>query len=56
MRKGETIHTENSHKFTARSASLLLLAGGWTPERRWLDSEGRFSVILARATEQREAP
>lgn len=56
MRKGETIHTENSHKFTARSASLLLLAGGWTPEHRWLDSEERFSVILARATEHREAP
>ena len=56
MRKGETIHTENSHKFTRRSANLLLLAGGWTPEKRWLDSGGRFSVILARATEQRDAP
>ena len=56
MRKGETIHTENSHKFTRRSANLLLLAGGWTPEKRWLDGDGRFSVILARATEQRDAP
>ncbi len=56
MRKGETIHTENSHKFTRRSANLLLLAGGWTPEKRWLDPDERFSVILARATEQREAP
>ena len=56
MRAGETIHTENSHKFTRRSANLLLLAGGWTPEKRWLDGQKRFSVILARATEQREAP
>ena len=56
MTKGETIHTENSHKFTRRSASLLLLAGGWTPEHRWLDEDGQFSLILARATEQREAP
>ncbi len=56
MQKGETIHTENSHKFTRRSASTLLLAGGWTPLRRWLDAEERFSLILARATEQRDAP
>ncbi|MFW2351167.1 L-histidine N(alpha)-methyltransferase [Qipengyuania sp.] len=56
MRKGETIHTENSHKFTRRSANVLLLAGGWTPEERWLDPDKRFSVILARATEQRDAP
>jgi dimethylhistidine N-methyltransferase len=56
MRKGETIHTENSHKFTRRSANVLLFAGGWTPEKRWLDPDKRFSVILARATEQRDAP
>ena len=53
---GETIHTENSHKFTRRSANTLLLAGGWTPVERWLDSEGRFSLVLARATELRNAP
>ena len=56
MRSGETIHTENSHKFTPRSANLLLLAGGWTPIKRWVDEDERFSVVLARATEQREAP
>ena len=56
MAKGETIHTENSHKFSRRSASILLLAGGWTPARRWLDSKERFSVILAEATVPRSAP
>ncbi len=56
MAQGETIHTENSHKFTRRSSATLLLAGGWTPVARWTDSETRFSVILAEATEQREAP
>jgi dimethylhistidine N-methyltransferase len=56
MAQGETIHTENSHKFTRRSADTLLLAGGWTPERRWLDGAERFSLILARATEFRTAP
>lgn len=56
MKQGETIHTENSHKFTRRSANTLLLAGGWTPRKRWTDGEGRFSLILAEATEKREAP
>ena len=56
MKAGETIHTENSHKFTRRSANTLLLAGGWTPRERWTDSKGRFSLILAEATEKREAP
>lgn len=56
MDAGETIHTENSHKFTRRSANLLLQAAGWTPRRRWLDGGERFSVILAEATEPRNAP
>jgi dimethylhistidine N-methyltransferase len=53
---GETIHTENSHKFDLRSQNILLLAGGWTPARRWLDSAERFSVILADWTIPRAAP
>jgi dimethylhistidine N-methyltransferase len=56
MSAGETIHTENSHKFTRRSANLLLAAAGWTPRRRWLDSGKRFSLILAEATAPRNAP
>ena len=56
MAEGDTIHTENSHKFTRRSANTLLLAGGWTPQKRWTDEEKRFSLILARATEHRDAP
>jgi L-histidine N-alpha-methyltransferase len=56
LAEGETIHTENSHKFDRRSQYTLLLAGGWTPVERWLDSEGRFSLILADATRPRNAP
>ena len=56
LARGETIHTENSHKFDRRSQHTLLLAGGWTPVERWLDSEGRFSLILAEATKPRNAP
>ena len=56
MTAGETIHTENSHKFGKRSSATLLLAGGWTPVCRWLDEERRFSLILAEATIARSAP
>lgn len=56
MAEGETIHTENSHKFTRRSANVLLQAAGWTPRKRWLDEAEQFSLILAEATEPRNAP
>ena len=56
LARGETIHTENSHKFDRRSQYTLLLAGGWTPLERWLDSERRFSLVLAEATRPRNAP
>ena len=56
MKQGETIHTENSHKFSRRSSNTLLLAGGWTPMQRWTDSKKRFSLILAGASIPRDAP
>ena len=56
MQQGETIHTENSHKFTRRTANMLLLAGGWEPQARWTDSEKRFSLLLAEARPERSAP
>jgi L-histidine N-alpha-methyltransferase len=56
MRAGESIHTENSHKFTKRSAQMLLAAGGWEPRTRWTDSAGQFSLLLAEACPPRSAP
>lgn len=56
LKAGETIHTENSHKFTRRSGDMLLHAAGWSPRERWLDGEERFSLILAEATDPRKAP
>jgi L-histidine Nalpha-methyltransferase len=56
MRAGETIHTENSHKYTPDQARLLLQAGGWTPIRHWTDDAEDFLIIIARATELRSAP
>jgi dimethylhistidine N-methyltransferase len=56
MAAGETIHTENSHKFTKRSAQMLLAAGGWEPRARWTDAGGQFSLLLAEACAPRSAP
>lgn len=54
--KGETIHTENSHKYGPRGGRMLLLAGGWTPLREWADPAGDFVVVLAEAQPNRFAP
>ena len=56
MRAGETIHSENSHKYDARSARQLLAAGGWSPIREWSDGEGLFSLVLAEARPEPVAP
>lgn len=56
FREGQSIHTENSHKYGRRGARLLLLAGGWTPIAEWADSEEAFLTILAEAQPNRFAP
>ena len=54
--QGQSVHTENSHKYGIRSARLLLLGGGWTPHREWTDPEDDFAIILAKAEPLRFAP
>ena len=54
--RDESIHTENSHKYAARDARLLLRAGGWTPLAEWTDDGGRFGVLLAEARPPEPAP
>jgi L-histidine N-alpha-methyltransferase len=44
---GETVHTENSHKYRAGQAEELLRAAGFEPRRRWSDAAGWFAVHLA---------
>jgi uncharacterized SAM-dependent methyltransferase len=56
FRNGQSIHTENSHKYGPRGARLLLLAGGWTPIAEWTDPDGDFALILAEAERERFAP
>jgi dimethylhistidine N-methyltransferase len=56
MRAGETIHSENSHKYGARDARLLLRAAGWAPVQEWTDEADAFALILAEAEPPRYAP
>jgi dimethylhistidine N-methyltransferase len=56
MAAGETIHTENSHKYGPRDARLLLRSGGWTPIAEWTDPQDQFALYLAEAQAPRPAP
>jgi dimethylhistidine N-methyltransferase len=44
---GETIHTENSHKYRTGQAEELLRAAGFATAQRWSDADGWFAVYLA---------
>ena len=44
FRAGETIHTENSYKYSLERFTALARGSGWTPRATWTDSSGLFSV------------
>jgi len=46
---GETIHTENSYKFTVEGFAALAGKAGWKLERRWESPAPSFAVVLLRA-------
>lgn len=48
FRRGETIHTENSYKFTIEGARHLLAQTGFSVVNRWMDPKQWFGVFLAR--------
>jgi L-histidine Nalpha-methyltransferase len=47
---GETIHTENSYKFTQQSATSLLHRAGFRVRKQWSDAKNWFTVYLAAAS------
>jgi L-histidine N-alpha-methyltransferase len=53
---GDTIHTENSHKYGLRDSRLLLRAAGWGLCQEWTDPDDQFALILAEAEAPRSAP
>jgi dimethylhistidine N-methyltransferase len=44
FRAGETIHTENSYKYSLERFAALARGSGWTPRACWTDSADMFSV------------
>ena len=42
--KGETLHTENSYKYTIEGFTELIEAAGFSLQKSWLDEEQLFSV------------
>jgi dimethylhistidine N-methyltransferase len=56
FRAGQTIHTENSHKYGHRDSRLLLRAAGWGVVAEWTDEREWFSILLAEAEPARFAP
>jgi dimethylhistidine N-methyltransferase len=51
FRAGETIHTENSYKYSIESFQALAHGSGWLPLAAWTD--GLFSVHALRMTKDR---
>ncbi len=44
LKEGETIHTENSYKYTAHEFRQLAHAAGWYLKTTWSDHDGLFNV------------
>jgi dimethylhistidine N-methyltransferase len=49
FRRGETIHTENSYKYTVEAFRSRALGAGWTHAATFLDEKNYFSVHALRA-------
>lgn len=56
MQAGESIHTENSYKYTLAEARLLARAAGWEPHALWTDAHNLFSLHVWAATPERMEP
>ena len=56
MRKGETIHTENSYKYTPDEARILARSAGWDPITVWTDPDAMFGLHVWRAAPQQLEP
>jgi dimethylhistidine N-methyltransferase len=46
---GETLHTENSYKFTVAGFAKLAAEAGWTLEQDWVSADPAFGMVLLRA-------
>nr|WP_010130394.1 L-histidine N(alpha)-methyltransferase [Microbulbifer agarilyticus] len=45
--EGETIHTENSHKYTLTGLQALLNSTGFAPRQYWTDNQQHYAILYA---------
>jgi dimethylhistidine N-methyltransferase len=50
FKKGERLHTENSHKFSVESFTQLANEAGWRVHRHWLSAAPQFAVFSLKPT------
>jgi dimethylhistidine N-methyltransferase len=53
FRAGETIHTENSYKYSVDSLRALARGVGWIPDGHWTDVQGYFCVHAFTMSDER---
>ncbi len=56
MRADETIHTENSYKYTLAEARLMARAAGWEPMAFWTDPNALFGLHVWAAAGDAPSP
>jgi dimethylhistidine N-methyltransferase len=56
FRAGETIHTENSYKYSADSFCALARGTGWSPIKAWTDRQNRFCIQALVLTAEKTSP
>jgi dimethylhistidine N-methyltransferase len=52
FRSGESLHTENSHKFTVDTFTWLAAAAGWTVTRTWVSEAPEVALFRLEPTRQ----
>lgn len=56
FRRGESIHTENSYKFSPQQVEEMLQKSGYVLEQSWYDNKRWFGVHLARVVDAEILP
>jgi dimethylhistidine N-methyltransferase len=50
--EGDSVHTENSHKYSIKGFQDLACSAGWTPQSVWTDPAQSFSIHLLRCDQR----
>ncbi|MEJ2436224.1 MAG: L-histidine N(alpha)-methyltransferase, partial [Pseudolabrys sp.] len=56
FRAGETIHTENSYKYSIEKLAALARGAGWRPLGAWTDAHNYFSIQAFELAEEPPPP